>query len=400
MNGVQARPIWRRWRWWLGGVALLALSAALAAAWLLQLLTWEHRVGFFAPAFSADSKAVVFIERRTRGVTWGFGWEHLTPPAKARAWSDVFFLRRFDLASGDVATLETWERSPIVGRTLSNYRGRMFVRPSVALRPRADGIEYRVELAPPRVPTSEVMQLRGVSADGAQRRRGEWGTAAAGAVGPSEPTIDGERELFTLAGAQSYPAAIVLLDHADRSLRVLQRAPGFESEHPQGPSLDALLAASRKPEHDFVAEMKRIEAERRAAYLALGMNEGAAILRASRDLRDLGYFTKPQRWVATLLAPSEIARYPRLPRLDIVEMEFKVGLFPDLEQAMTAPGTEVDRGFSRYIRHRDFDNSEKLNTLLAADTRELLIGRGGRVYHFRLLPAEPATRSARPTQQR
>jgi hypothetical protein len=39
------------------------------------------------------------------------------------------------------------------------------------------------------------------------------------------------------------------------------------------------------------------------------------------------------------------------------------GVFPDIERAIADPGAEIDRS-GRYLVHRDFTNSERLNTLL------------------------------------
>jgi hypothetical protein len=205
--------------------------------------------------------------------------------------------------------------------------------------------------------------------------------------------IDGQRELFMLPGPESFPAALVLLDHADGSMRILRQSPAYGSRYPAGPQLAALMEVSRKPSHDRVQEMIRIEQERVAEYRRQGASEAEALLRAERDLRDLGFYPKPQRWVATQLDPPADAERARLPRIDIAD-EIKVGLFPDLEQAMRAPGTEVDKSMSRYLRHRDYDSSERLNALLESGAKELLVGYGGRVYLFRLLPAEPAAGSA------
>ncbi len=389
----QARSPRRRTKWLLAGLAGLALVPIAAAIWLLGLVTIERHVGYFGPAFSTGGNAVYFLERRSSGVTWGFGWEHFTPPARARAWSDTLRLRRLDLSSGAVATLEAWDRTPIVGRTLSQYRGRVFNHLQAALIPRDDGsVEYRLELALPRVPTADVYRLRGLWAAGPQRQRGEWNGAPAAGPGLSQPVVDADRELFTLAGPESFPAAIVLLDHADKSIQVLQQAPAYAAQYPTGPTLASLMTISRKADHDHSREMARIQRERVAAYRAQGLTEVEALLRAGRDLRDLGYYPKPQRWVATALTPQALEAYGGLQRLDLAEMEFKVGLFPDLEQAMASPGTEIDRRFGRYLRHRDYDSSERLNTLLETGTSEFLVARAGRVFHFRLLPAEPARR--------
>lgn len=375
--------------------AFVALFIVVGVVWLLRLVTFEQHIGYFAPAFSADGRSAFLVERTTSGISWGLGWEFFTPPASVRAFSDTVRLQQLDLASGNVSTLETWNGSPIVGHTLPQYRGRLFNHLSVALRPRPDAaVEYALELALPRVPTAEVHQLRGVWAGDTRRQRGEWDTAPFAAVGASEPVIDGARELFALPGPESFPAALALLDHSDRSIHVLLRGPAYARQYPDGPALETLMTVSRKADYDHVQQMNRIKAERVAAYRAQGLSEGEALLRAGRDLRDLGFYPKPQRWVATVPDAAQLPTYAKLARLDLDEMETKVGLFPDLERAMAAPGTEVDKGFSRYIRHRDYANSERLNALLDAGTRELLIAHGGRVYHFQLLPQENATRRA------
>jgi hypothetical protein len=383
----------RRW-WWIVAAAASILLLAAAAVLLLPLATFERHTGFFGPAFSRDGRSVFFVERSTTGISWGVGWEFFTPPASVRALSDTVRLRRLDLDSGGVTTLETWQGSPVVGRTLAQYRGRLFVYPKASLRPQADGsLQYTLELALPRVPSAEVHQLRGVWRPAGGSQRGDWAAGQTVVAGASDPVIDGQRELFVLPGPESFPAALVLLDHADGSMRILRQSPAYGSRYPAGPQLAALMEVSRKPSHDRVQEMIRIEQERVAEYRRQGASEAEALLRAERDLRDLGFYPKPQRWVATLLDPPAAAERARLPRIDIAD-EIKVGLFPDLEQAMRAPGTEVDKSMSRYLRHRDYDSSERLNALLDSGAKELLVGYGGRVYLFRLLPAEPAAGSA------
>jgi hypothetical protein len=246
-------------------------------------------------------------------------------------------------------------------------------------------------MALPRVPTSEIHQMRGLWREGGGRR-GRWGVAPGGGIGGSEPVISGERELFTLPGPEGYPAALILLDHADRSMRVLRAGPAYAARYPDGPQLAALLEVSRKADHDELQELKRVRSGLIATFLAQGLGEGEAILRADRELRDLGFYPKPRRWVATALGSTEAAAYAALPRLQVDEMEIKVGLLSDIAGAMAAPGTEVDKNFGRYHRHRDYDSGEKLDALLEAGVSELLVERAGRLYHLRLLPDAPASR--------
>lgn len=384
-------------RWSRGRIVLVAIAAGIlvvtvAAAAALRLVTWESHVGVHGPAFAPDGRAVYFVERETRGASWGPGWEMFTPPARVRTFSDVLRLRRLDLASGEVETLETWTGSPIVGRTISTYRGRLFVGLKAALRPQLDGtVVYGFELAIPRVPTADVHQLHGTWARDERRQRGAWDASPFATVTLSEPSIAGERELFALDGPESFPSAIAVLDHADSTIRVVHSTPAYPRRHPDGAPRAALLERSRKADHDRVLAFERIHAERTSAHMSQGANETQAILRAYDDLRDLGYLARPERWVATPLGGGDLDAHGDLPRIEIDPMEITVGLFPDLEKAMANPGTRVDRG-GRYLRHRDYDTSERLNALLDAGARALVVVCGDRAFRFELLPAEPATR--------
>lgn len=371
------------------GVASLA---ALLAAFLVGLVTLQRHVGYFAPAFSPDGKSVVVVERRTRGIAWGFGWEFFTPPAHAYALTDELRLLRVSVDGSNVEILERWSGTPVAGRTLAQYRGRLFNYLGASLRPQADGsIDYGFELALPRVPTAEVHQLHGVwSLDASRRQRGEWTRLRGKVVAGSEPVILGERELFALRGPEGFPSAITLLDHATKQIRIVIAAPVFDSIYPNGPALDELMQVSRKADHDRIQTIMRIQREREASYLSQGMLPGAAILQADRDLRDLGYFGKPPRWVARRLGAAEAAAASATPRFDIDAMEFKVGLMPDIAKAVERPGVEVDWDGGRYITHRDYPNAGRLNAVLAKGATEIVIGYRGDAYLLTLLPRTAA----------
>ena len=47
-------------------------------------------------------------------------------------------------------------------------------------------------------------------------------------------------------------------------------------------------------------------------------------------------------------------------------MEFRVGLFQDIEAAIDAPGTEVDKSMGDYIEHRDYTTSRQINVNINA----------------------------------
>lgn len=385
MAGPVVSTFWIRLR----AAAFAALAATALPAHAILGFGQKH-VGYFAPAFSPDGASVIVVERRTQGHAWGLGWENFTPPAHARTTSDELRLLRISVDGARVEILETWTSTPVAGRTLEQYRGRLFDHLRAALKPAADGtIGYRFEFALPRAPTSEVHQLHGVwSPDAARRRRGEWDASQYGVVGVSQPVVHDELELFALRGPEAFSAAIALLDHATRQVRIVIAAPSYKETYPNGPALDELMQLSRKADHDRVQAMERIKREREAVYRAQGALPGEATLKAYRDLRDLGYLPKPPRWIARRLTAAELAQRSATPRFDIDEMEFRLGLLRDISLTIAQPGVESDKDTSRYITHRDYPNAERLNATLAAGAKEIVVGYRSDVFLLTLLPRE------------
>ncbi len=268
---------------------------------------------------------------------------------------------------------------------IREYRGRVFNTISAAVRPAADGtVRYGVALAIPKIASSEIHGLAGTWADtSASRSRGEWQRAPMPPVGVSEPVLSGQTEIFTLPGPEFFPSAIVLLDHRAMTARVLIAAAAYSRAYPTGPSLDALLAVSRKKDVDRVAAMERIQRERVARYRAEGLGEGDAILKAYRDLENLGYLPKSPRMIAYRVDPGDAAS-SSLPLFEIAEPEMASGIFPDLERALSSPGTEVEKSMGRYIVHRDYTTSARLSDSLEHGDREFLVRFRGATYRVEI----------------
>jgi hypothetical protein len=363
-----------------GAILLVAAAVALAAAgaagaaWWLGLVTWERHTGYLAPAFARDGRAVYAMVRDTRGVTWGFGWEHFTPPAHAYPLADRVRLVRLDVASGAEETLETWGTTPVTRRLLREYRGRVFNFMSARVRVEPDGsVHYAATLAIPVVPVSEVHRLGGVwSTTPGARRRGEWSREGWASDGPSEPVLSGPTEVFALPGPEGFPCAVALLDHRTRAVRVLARSAAFAARYPGGPSLDALLAVSRKADIERVEEVRRVKAELVAKYRGQGLSEGDAILRSLGDLEDRGYLPRSPRLVAHRLA-GDAPPPAALPVFEIADAEMASGIFPDLERALARPGAEVRKSTGAYVVHRDYGTSQRLNAYLERGGREFLV---------------------------
>ncbi|NOT35435.1 MAG: hypothetical protein HOP12_14920 [Candidatus Eisenbacteria bacterium] len=370
------------------------LLVTVVGSFLLGLVSFHSHVGYFAPAFTADGQSIVVVERSTRGIAWGLGWEFFTPPANARAVSDELRVLRVSLDGHRIEELERWSGSPIVGRTLHEYRGRLFTYLGAGLRPQPDGsLQYGFQLSLTRVPSSELHQLHGTWSPSRTRRlRGEWDRSPFAVVYSSEPILRGARELFELPGTEAFPAAIALLDHDRRQIEIVIAAPDYARLYPKGPPFDKLMETSRKADSDFAQELERVARERQARYLVKGTPLTEAMLKADRDLQEMGYLPKPARWIATLADSHGLASLSELPRFEIAQEEFDVGLMQDIARAIAQPGVEVDKAERSYTTHRDFPNSRRVNETLEYGATEILVGHQGRLFHLRLLPVTESTR--------
>ncbi len=66
-------------------------------------------------------------------------------------------------------------------------------------------------------------------------------------------------------------------------------------------------------------------------------------------------------------------------------MEFRVGLFQDIEAALASPGTEVRFG-APYLSHRDFTTSEALNAFFQAGGHDFYLETDAGVAALHLVP--------------
>ncbi|HEX6007933.1 MAG TPA: hypothetical protein VFY80_08215 [Burkholderiales bacterium] len=367
----------------LAGVA--AFIAAAAAIWWTGIVSWERHTGYFGPAFSLDGKHLYAVVRETNGFTWGLGWEHFTPPARAYPIADSVRLVRIDITSGQEETLEAWHDTPVLRRVISEYRGRVFNSLRAAVKPdRTGAVRYEVELAIPVVPASEVHRVSGTwSAHNAERRRGTWQREPYASPMLSEPVVSGETEVLPLSGPESYPCALILLDHRTMTARVIVRTRAYADRYPEGPPLAALVERSRKKDIDRVAALERKHAELVARYRAEGATEIEALLKTGRALEDLGYLPKSPRLIAHRVESGQATRNG-LPLFEIAEAEMASGIFPDIEKALAAPGSEVERSLGKYVVHNDYTTSRGLNAHLATGAREFLVRFRGATYRMEI----------------
>ncbi|HEY5700461.1 MAG TPA: hypothetical protein VIT83_00050, partial [Gammaproteobacteria bacterium] len=119
-----------------------------------------------------------------------------------------------------------------------------------------------------------------------------------------------------------------------------------------------------------------------------GLSDGDARLRTTDALQELGYLDKPPTITATVVdAPAPNGTVFRISR-----QEFLVGLFQDIDRAIRAPGTPVEHSTGTYLRHTDFETSEKLKRFLKDGGTRFYVDTGSGFYELQIAPSQPATR--------
>jgi hypothetical protein len=373
-------------------IAAACVAAVLAAAAVLaggQFFIRSHE-GYFSPVFSPDRRSIYFIERRTRGIVWGLGVEHFTPPAHAYVLQDRIFLNRLDRDSGRVETLARWPSSPLVRKHMRTYRNRVFSVPSARLQFNDDGdLHYAFGLSIPKQPRSESWWLRDSVPPGvAITSPPEWQSGDKRLYGHARYVLDGDWELIHFYGEAAFPPAIVLYNAATQGIRIVKRAPAFESQFPEGIPPRLLADRSVRKNVERIDELKQTRERLLAEFRQQGLSDGDARLRTTNVLRELGYLSKPEMLTArTVGEPS-----PGGTVFKISRREFQVGLFQDIDRAIRAPGTPVEHSVGTYLRHTEFDTSEKLKRFLKDGGMRFYVETEDATYEMHITPSQPATR--------
>lgn len=374
---------------WLVGVIVMLMMVSALGLWGglrgIPGLAERHRLeGVFAPAYDEAGEALYFVQRETRGTSLGLGWEHFTPPARARVSHDVFSLRRLALASGRVDVLESWARSPLVERQISTYRRRIFTVPMARIRVVGDTVEYRVRLSVPRQPTSQPYRLAGIWRPGGAERA-EWEEGDAGLSGYDGTPLNGRWEAMAVPGPEGYPSAIVAFDASTDEVRVLVETPAYEEQHPDGVSVAWLHERARRADMERVDHLRTTHAELLDRFRREGLTEIEAGLAAIKEMQRLGLYPKPTTLTARALDPGDVL-LDTWPHFVIPDGEMRSGVFPDIEKALAAPGTEVDKSMGSYIIHRDYENSAKLNAYLHGEGRTFYVTYDAVTYELTVHP--------------
>lgn len=360
-----------------GAGVLVAATAALAL--YLSLYRLE---GYFAPIYSPDGNSAYYVQRNTTGFAWGLGWEFFTPPAHSWALSDRVSIRRLDIATGEITVLRGWDSTPVNRRHLREYRGRVFqiLHPKLGWDP-SGNLRYAIELNVTRIPQSERNALNGYVSTGGDPGEGEGWQEDYGTLHASDgPVLSGQWEIMEVPGREAYPAALAAFAERSGDIRILLSNSDFRGLYPDGVPRELLHERSRRIDIERIQEIERVHRELVARFQSEGLSEIGAMLRANKEMERLGHYPKSPTMTARLLADGA-ARDSGIPEFTVERMQFTVGLFPDIERAIAAPGTAIDKG-TAYIIHDDYDTSQRLNAHLATGANRFYVRYADQVYEL------------------
>lgn len=149
-------------------------------------------------------------------------------------------------------------------------------------------------------------------------------------------------------------------DNTPFHLKILQ---DIRSGRRETLTLEQLDHVRQRPKLERVELVRKTREKLIEQYQKAGMIGSKAEVAAIDDMEQLGFYPKSRKIVATLLDQplmnSEV--------FEISDNEFKIGMFQDIGKAISFPGKEI-HFWGRYIHHRDYTTSMKLNRYLQSHT--------------------------------
>ena len=360
-------------------IALVVLALLLLVpAWFVYQLGIIPRLDriqtFHAPVFGPDGREVYYLTRNAWGVSWGPGIEFFTPPAAVIVLGDRFFLQKTSRETGETVTIHAWRARHLFTPKMQ-YRNYLFGIPECELRWEGKRLHYKIGLdfLPNEPPGFSVNEWT----------IGSWNVDTTDVVDrdtwtPGYQTTDrwtgqilsGPFEIVDYKGQ-----ALILYDS------VTQKRTLLRVSRTNGSQLREEIATADLKDHLHRTQLERSRTIREtyagtvAGLEAQGLPEGAAMLQANDEMEKRGYYPKTPKLEAKKIESIQ----PGIAIFAITKDEFRFGLFPDIEEAITKPGTEVH--FSgKYITHRDFDTSRKLNDYLAAGNKTFIVRTGNDMF--------------------
>ena len=366
---------------WIALTIAGAAAVAAMAAFAIGLVAVPRATGYFSPVFSPDGRFVYAVSREARATVTGFGHSGFTPPATVRLHQDRFTLLRISVDDGSRTVIEDFGASPLEGATLKAYHGAIFGSPHTHLR-WSDGehLDYEIGVTRHDTPLARTFVIRRVwsAQTGAWATTSGWTEAARSMSGDEPSQIHGDAEVLAVAGEEQMPCAIAVLRKKEAVARALVQTSACRDKYAGGLTAAVLAPMSRRADIERAELIRKTHADLAARGRRDGLSEIEALLRAGDEMSRLGLFPKTTKLIAQASPCSNDGV------IDITEEQFQVGLFPDIEKAIAAPGTEVDKDGS-YIIHRDYTTSQQLDARIDAGDRILTIRTRGTCWRLTIV---------------
>lgn len=373
----------------LGGIIICALLAVVALVLVRAAVSQDSYEGYFAPVYSADGEFVYYIERRSSGdvrMTTPPDIFFSAPKYNVSVAKDSFTLKRLHIRSRKIEELAQFSPSPLEGQRY-DVLGSPFHGANARLRfTKEQQLEFEVCLTTSQVPRSKEYLSSGVWNE--EKHTAEisqsWKETYCQMSGYDEWPLFGASELMAVHGDLGYsPAAIIAYNHDTSDVKVLVKNDRYDRIYPDGVPLQKIRERSLRAIMQRDQAMRRTHAELMQRYKAQGMTEIQASLRTGKDMQRLGYYPKTPTLVARRLTEKESSEIDKNALFSIAKGEMESGIFQDIERAIAKPGEEVDKDTTgRYLTHRDYSTSARLNAFLNTGTTRFYVRYLGNTYEL------------------
>lgn len=322
---------------------------------------------FHAPVFGPDGSDVYYLTRDAWGISWGPGIEFFTPPAEVIVFGDRFSLQSTDLKTLKTKTLHVW-RAEHPFKPKAQYRNYLFGLPDCELRWEGRRLHYKIGLDfLPNTPSGSSINewtIGSWNPDTAAAQETErWKSGYQTTDRWTEQILFGPLEIVDF---KSF--GLILYDSGAQKLTPVRVSSS------DGPPLSELIATAdlkdyiHRPQLERSRTIRETYSEIVTDLKAKGLSEGAAMLKANDEMEKKGLFPHTLK-----ISAQKIGSVPDGVRVfRITNDEFRFGLFQDIEEAISKPGTEVHR-LGKYVTHRDFDTSRELNEYLEAGNNSFIV---------------------------
>ncbi len=343
----------------------------LVPAWFAYRLGVIPRIdrlqSFHAPVFGRDGRDVFYLTRNAWGISWGPGIEFFTSPASVVVLGDRFALQRTNWATGETKTLHEW-RVPHQKSPKKRYRNYLFGIPECELAWEGNSLHYKIGLdflpnGPPSFSVKE-WSTGSFNADtGTVLEQDAWRPGYYQTNPWSELVLSGPLEIIDLKSR-----ALIINDSETAQRTVLRVSDSGGSVVREEVVTIDLKEYSHRAQLERSRTVRETYSNLVSRFRSQGLPEGEAVLKANDEMEKLGYYPKTPRLVAAKI--DKVSLGPKV--FEISVDEFRFGLFPDIEAAIAKPGTEIHFG-GKYITHRDFTTSRKLNDYLEAGNATFIV---------------------------